>query len=105
MGIHMGWYSPFRRHLLHARNMPGSGSQSAVVSEQSVWQSCPHMGDECPRPNTRFIGRLVANQAGAPLTTVLQRICRLRKMGDLVWMARKGVPQGLNLNFLYVDAG
>ena len=28
------------------------------VSEQALWQSCPHMRDECPRPNTRFIARL-----------------------------------------------
>jgi hypothetical protein len=25
-------------------------------------------------------------------------------MGDLVWKAKKGVPQWLNLNFLYGDA-
>jgi hypothetical protein len=32
-------------------------------------------------------------------TTVLQRICRLRKMGDLVWKGRKGVPQGLKPSY------
>jgi hypothetical protein len=57
MGTHMCSYSPLRCHLLHARNLPGLCLQSAGVSEQAVWQSCPHMGDECPRPNTWFIGR------------------------------------------------
>jgi hypothetical protein len=32
-------------------------------------------------------------------STVPQRICRLRKMGDLVWKARKGVPQGLKPSY------
>jgi hypothetical protein len=32
-------------------------------------------------------------------TTVLQRICRLRKMGDLLWKAREGVPQGLKPSY------
>jgi hypothetical protein len=70
-------YSPLRCHLLHARNMPGSRSQSAEVSEQAVWQLCPHMGDECPRPNIGFIGQLEGQIDGVSRITTVRGRSRL----------------------------